>query len=143
MQLHVNIPTVYPFPYRLAFYPVINPPPLPNHYSPAASQQAVSSSRPSAPEPSLCTLPSQSPYSSTEVGGRHKTHSCHAGCWMSIRISWYLRGLYQRIGLGGLRAVAGRGVCLPLIGLAVYRYNNEGRVSCSYLKEFREGDIPS
>jgi hypothetical protein len=30
-----------------------------------------------------------------------------------------------------------------LVGLAVYRYSNEGRVSCSYLKDFREGDIPS
>ena len=95
-----------------------------NHYSPAASQQAVSSSLPFAPELSLCTLPSQSPYSSTEVGGRHKTHSCHAGCWMSIRISWYLHGPYQRIGLGGLRVVAGREVCLPVKRVRLVSCNN-------------------
>jgi hypothetical protein len=124
MQLPGGPPRVYPFPCYLAFYLVINPPPFPNHYSQAVSQQVVSSSLPSAPEPSPCTLPSQSPYSSTEVGGRHKTHSCHAGCWMSTQISWCLHGLYQRIGLGGLRVVAGREVCLPVKRVRLVSCNN-------------------
>jgi hypothetical protein len=62
---------------------------------------------------------------------------------MSIQISWYLRGLCQRIGLGGLRVVVGRGVCLPLVGLAVYRYDIEGGLGCPYSREFKEEDIPS
>jgi hypothetical protein len=43
---------------------------------------------------------------------------------MSIRISWYLHGLYQRIGLGGLRVVAGREVCLPVKRVWLVSCNN-------------------
>ena len=46
-------------------------------------------------------------------------HSCLAGCCSSTRSAWCLRVRCRRSGLGGLRVVVGRGVCLPVMFVSV------------------------